>query len=1053
MSSGAKVGINPFRRVWKETESMSEIKTTVAASNAADVVSPKPATDSKVDKKKFPGLQFRRYFTKAGVDPYSTVEWEKRTASITDAKGNTIFEQKDVETPKDWSMTATNIVASKYLHGRIGTPERESGVRALISRVAETITDWGSNAGYFRTADDANIFHDELVYILVHQMMAFNSPVWFNVGCHRLEPNSDAGTWHWLPNLKTVVYERTGYNHPQCSACFINSIQDTMESILTLAKTEGMLFKWGSGTGTNLSPIRGSMEKLSGGGTASGPLSFMKGFDAFAGVIKSGGKTRRAAKMVILNIDHPDIIDFIECKSKEEAKAWALVDAGYDGSGPDSDAYSSIFFQNANNSVRVTDEFMQSVERDDEFFTRSVKDRKTMQRFMARELLTKIADATWRCGDPGMQFDTTINKWHTSKNTARINASNPCSEYMFLDDSACNLASLNLMKFAPNGTFDVEGFRYAVDITISAQEILVDAAGYPTESIGRNSHDYRPLGLGYANLGALLMASGLPYDSDAGRDCAAAVTAIMCGEAYKQSSVIAEQCPPLEPASDLLKANPSAITGGACPGFYYNREPFLDVIRMHRASVNKIGVAPAVANPTTPAHAQIKPLIEASKTCWDEALAHGEKFGYRNSQVTVLAPTGTIGFMMDCDTTGIEPDLALIKYKKLVGGGMIKIVNNTVPAALFKLGYTSEQTDAIVSYIDATGTIEGAPHIKDEHLAIFDCSFKPAKGTRSIHYMGHLLMMAATQPFISGAISKTVNLPENATVDEIADAYLQAWKQGLKAVAIYRDGCKKAQPLSAAGTKTAESSKADSLVLTRPVDRSTAEFKAAVDAELKKILESPIDERDAQRPPIAMRHRLPSERVSYTHKFKVGNHEGYITVGLYPDGMPGEIFITMAKEGSTVSGVMDCFATSVSIALQHGVPLKLLCEKFKHTRFEPSGWTGNTDINYASSVMDYLFRWLELRFINGQQGELFENLRPKAIAAPAEAPAEVSAPGTAEPRATNHEPRATYHHASDALKDLVDMGDAPSCHNCGAIMTRNGSCHRCMSCGSTSGCS
>jgi ribonucleoside-diphosphate reductase alpha chain len=1047
---------------------MSEIKTTVAANNAPDVVSPKPATaDPKIDKKKYPGLQFRRYFTKQGVDPYSTVEWETRTASITDAKGNTIFEQKDVETPKDWSMTATNIVASKYLHGRMGTPERESGVRALISRVAETITDWGSYAGYFRTAEDANIFHDELVYILVHQMMAFNSPVWFNVGCHRLEPNSDAGTWHWLPNLKTVVYERTGYNHPQCSACFINSIQDTMESILTLAKTEGMLFKWGSGTGTNLSPIRGSMEKLSGGGTASGPLSFMKGFDAFAGVIKSGGKTRRAAKMVILNIDHPDIVDFIECKSKEEAKAWALVDAGYDGSGPDSDAYSSIFFQNANNSVRVTDEFMQSVEKDDEFWTRSVKDRKVMQKFMARELLTKIADATWRCGDPGMQFDTTNNKWHTSKNTARINASNPCSEYMFLDDSACNLASLNLMKFAPNGTFDVEAFRYAVDITITAQEILVDAAGYPTENIGRNSHDYRPLGLGYANLGALLMASGLPYDSDAGRDCAAAVTAIMCGEAYKQSSVIAEQCPPLEPASDLLKAELTStapdgatdardsgrwgrITGGACPGFYHNREPFLDVIRMHRASVNKIGTSTTASSPATAAHAQIKPLIEASKTCWDEALASGEKFGYRNSQVTVLAPTGTIGFMMDCDTTGIEPDLALVKYKKLVGGGMIKIVNNTVPAALFKLGYTGEQTDAIVSYIDATGTIEGAPHIKDEHLAIFDCSFKPAKGTRSIHYMGHLLMMAATQPFISGAISKTVNLPENATVDEIADAYLQAWKQGLKAVAIYRDGCKKAQPLSAAGTKTAESQKGDSLVLTRPVDRSTADFKAAVDAELKKILESPIDEHNAQRPPIAMRHRLPSERVSYTHKFKVGNHEGYITVGLYPDGMPGEIFITMAKEGSTVSGVMDCFATSVSIALQHGVPLKLLCEKFKHTRFEPSGWTGNPDINYASSVMDYLFRWLELRFINGQQGELFDNLRPKALGAP---PVEGSAPATTEALPPNSQLPTTKYHASDALKDLVDMGDAPSCHNCGAIMTRNGSCHRCMSCGSTSGCS
>ncbi len=1029
---------------------MSDVNTSVAANNARDVVSsPKPVIDPKVDakndKKRYPGLSFRRYFTKPNVSPYDTVEWEKRTASITDAKGNDIFRQENVEVPKDWSMTATNIVASKYLHGRIGTPERESGVRALVSRVAETIRDWGLSGGYFRSTEDAATFHDELVYILLHQMMAFNSPVWFNVGCDRLEPKSDAGTWHFDQHTHAVVFERTGYKHPQCSACFINSIQDTMESILTLAKTEGMLFKWGSGTGTNLSPIRGSMEKLSGGGTASGPLSFMKGFDAFAGVIKSGGKTRRAAKMVILNIDHPDIVDFIECKSKEEAKAWALIEAGYDGSSPDSDAYSSIFFQNANNSVRVTDEFMEAVERDDEFFTRSVKGGKPMQRFLARDLLGRIADATWRCGDPGMQFDTTINRWHTSKNTARINASNPCSEYMFLDDSACNLASLNLMKFAPNGQFDVEAFRYVTDITITAQEILVDFAGYPTEMIARNSHDYRPLGLGYANLGALLMASGLPYDSDAGRDYAACITAIMCGEAYKQSSVIAEQCPPLAPTTDLLKTNEDMITGGACPGFYYNREPFLDVIRMHRASVNKIGSA-SVSPASSPAETAIKQLVEVSKSVWDEALAHGEKFGYRNSQVTVLAPTGTIGFMMDCDTTGIEPDLALVKYKKLVGGGMIKIVNNTVPAALFKLGYTDDQINAIVSYIDATGTIEGAPHIKEEHLAVFDCSFKPAKGTRSIHYMGHLKMMAATQPFISGAISKTVNLPENATVEDIAEAYVQAWKQGLKAVAIYRDGCKKSQPLSAAGSKTAS---ADNAKVASKM--STEDFKNAVQSEVRRILDEPIDEYNAQRPPRAARHRLPAERASLTHKFKVGNHEGYITVGLYPDGSPGEIFITMAKEGSTVSGVMDCFATAISIALQHGVPLRLLCEKFKHTRFEPSGWTGNPDINYASSMMDYIFRWLELRFINGQQGELFANLGKAGT--PATTPAEVEAP-VEEPIANRQEPTPKlYHHASDALKDVVDMGDAPACATCGAIMTRNGSCFRCMSCGSTSGCS
>src|SRR5947207_10783852 len=707
-----------------------------------------PITRTAPQSKTSPGLKFPRQFTRPGVSPYNEVEWERRTASITDAKGNIIFEQKDVESPKDWSMTAVNIVASKYLHGQIGTPQLESGVRQLIARVAETIRDWGWEQGYFATAEDRDIFHDELVYILVQQKASFNSPVWFNVGCDRLEPQSDAQNWHWNMEQGKVEFTTSGYKNPQCSACFINSIKDSLDSILTLAKTEGMLFKWGSGTGTNLSPLRGSREELSGGGQASGPLSFMKGFDAFAGVIKSGGKTRRAAKMVILNIDHPDIEDFIDCKMKEEKKAWALVEAGYDGSSPDSEAYSSIFFQNANNSVRVTDEFMQSVERDGEFSTRTVRGKEVVSTYKARNLLRKISEATWHCGDPGMQYDTTVNKWHTSKNTDRINASNPCSEYMFLDDSACNLSSLNLMKFAPNGTFDIQAYRHAVDILITAQEILVDNASYPTEMIARNSHDYRPLGLGYANLGALLMATGLPYDSDAGRDYAACVTAIMCGEAYLQSARIAEQCPRIAPAT--TKVDPKDVTGGACPGFYINREPFLDVIRMHRASVNNI-------NKTTVPNA----LFEGSRQCWDEALALGEKHGYRNSQVTVLAPTGTIGFMMDCDTTGVEPDLALVKFKKLVGGGMIKIVNQTVPTALFKLGYSPDQADKIVSYIDATGTIEGAPHIKDQDLAVFDCSFKPAKGTRSISYMGHLRMMAATQPFISGAISKTVNLPEN----------------------------------------------------------------------------------------------------------------------------------------------------------------------------------------------------------------------------------------------------------------------------------------------------
>ena len=1017
---------------------MPELKTTAVNSPATSF----PASDNAASKKTAPGLSFRRLFTKLGVSPYDEVEWDLRLAQITDAQGNVIFEQKDVEVPKDWSMTATNIVASKYLHGKVGTPERETGVRALVTRVAETIRNWGLAQGYFKTPEDGATFHDELVHILVRQYAAFNSPVWFNVGCDRIEPNSDARNWHWNPQTQQVEFGITGYSKPQCSACFINSVKDSLDSILTLAKTEGMLFKWGSGTGTNLSPLRSSTEGLSGGGTASGPLSFMKGFDAFAGVIKSGGKTRRAAKMVILNVDHPDIVEFIECKQKEEAKAHALVAQGYDGSHPDSDAYSSIFFQNANNSVRVTDDFMYAVLRDTDFSTKAIGDGNVMKTYKAKDLLKKISEATWHCGDPGMQYDTTTNRWHTSKNTARINASNPCSEYMFLDDSACNLASLNLLKFAPNGTFDVEAYRHAVDILITAQEILVDNAGYPTEMIMRNSHDYRPLGLGYANLGALLMAAGLPYDSDAGRDYAACVTAIMCGEAYLQSSKIAEQCQPLTPATETVAtrlgmtggktnhggtdafvrpaeqssaAPAQTMPGGACPGWYINREPFLDVIRMHRASVNNINKNNV---PTA--------LYESSKSTWDEALAHGEKHGYRNSQVTVLAPTGTIGFMMDCDTTGVEPDLALVKYKKLVGGGMIKIVNQTVPTALFKLGYDHDQANAIVSYIDATGTIEGAPHIKDDHLAVFDCSFKPAKGTRSIAPMGHLKMMAAAQPFISGAISKTVNLPENASVEDIMEAYLQAWKLGLKAVAVYRDGCKKSQPLSAAGTKTANSSKDD------PRPGAAA----------------PHEPEDMNAPPRAVRHKLQEERASITHKFNIGGHEGYITVGLYPNGEPGELFITMAKEGSTVSGLMDSFALAVSIALQHGVPLKLFCEKFAHTRFEPSGWTNNPDIGFAKSIMDYIFRWLQLRF-TGQQQLLFENLRPKASVQLSED----AASGMRRPETGNREPGPGSIHAADALAGIIDLGDAPTCSFCGSIMTRNGSCYRCGSCGSTSGCS
>ncbi|MGA9060830.1 MAG: vitamin B12-dependent ribonucleotide reductase [Terracidiphilus sp.] len=1106
------------------------------------------------------GLTFSRRFSSEGVSPYDELQWERRTASITDTKGNTIFEQKDVEVPADWSMTATNIVASKYLHGQLGTPERETGVRQLVARVAETVRDWGLAEGYFATPVDAAIFHEELAHLLLTQKAAFNSPVWFNVGCDRLEPEADGQNWHWDAVTGGVQYAATGYRNPQCSACFINAVDDSLDSILTLAKTEGMLFKWGSGTGTNLSSLRGSMELLSGGGQASGPLSFMRGFDAFAGVIKSGGKTRRAAKMVILNVDHPDIVEFIECKAKEEAKAFTLIKAGYDGSGPDSEAFSSIFFQNANNSVRVNDEFMRAYEADGDFTTYTVKGHQPAETYKAREIMHKIADSTWKCGDPGMQFDTTINKWHTSKNTARINASNPCSEYMFLDNSACNLASLNLMRFVtPAGTFDIPAYRHAISVMITAMEILVDNSGYPTEAIARNSHDYRPLGLGYANLGALLMSFGLPYDSEAGRDLAASMTAIMTGQAYLQSAILAAQCPPLASATPLTAS--VEHQGGACPGFYVNREPFLDVIRMHRAEVNNIGKSRAAGEPFT--EPQLDALIDASRESWDMALLYGERYGYRNSQTTVLAPTGTIGFMMDCDTTGIEPDLALVKYKKLVGGGMIKIVNNTVPAALFKLGYSNDEVNAIVSYIDATGTIEGAPGIKPEHLAVFDCSFKPAKGTRSIHYMGHIKMMAAAQPFLSGAISKTVNLPHEATVEEVAEAYAESWRQGIKAVAIYRDGSKGTQPLntsidSHAGAKkepsaldTVGSRLLGHLAASQPaadadvkmlethgadkVEVSAKQLLAAAQAFQKALeeiaaaaavpvltatpsldaREAAKDEQDLNAPPRAIRHRLPEERASITHKFSIGGHEGYITVGLYPSGQPGEIFIRMAKEGSTVSGLMDAFATSISLALQHGVPLKVLCEKFAHTRFEPSGWTGNEQIGYAKSLMDYIFRWLNLRFLSGQQLTLFAGLGPKAPQLPASpsllaesgleedelaltqqhiarlaeevakrlsqvtatggrsgggiAPEPQAEPSSSVPRRITEahtyqappgslaqgpslQDRGLYH-AADAMRDMYDMGDAPSCNVCGAIMVRNGSCYRCMSCGSTSGCS
>ena len=882
-------------------------------------------------------------------------------AQIGNEKGQVIFRQENVEVPKSWSQTATNIVASKYFHGKLDTPGRESSVRQLIARVVDTIVDWGEIGGYFASPAARDAFQDDLTHVLVQQKMSFNSPVWFNVGVQA---------------------------KPQCSACFINSVQDDMKSIMDLVKTEGMLFKWGSGTGTNFSALRGSRETLSGGGIASGPVSFMKGFDAFAGVIKSGGKTRRAAKMVILNADHPDIKEFVDSKMREERKAHVLIEQGYDSS-IDGEAYSSVFFQNANHSVRVNDEFMQAVEADRDWWTHNVTDGSPAEKLRARDLLKKISESAWHCGDPGMQYDSTVNRWHTCKATARINASNPCSEYMFLDDTACNLASLNLMKFlGPNGAFDVEGFRQAVDITITAQEILVDNASYPTPKIAENSHNFRPLGLGYANLGALLMSLALPYDSDGGRDMAGAITALMCGEAYAQSARIAERLGPF-------------------PGFAVNREPMLDVIRMHRDSLR----------PIRPENVQA-PLLAGARQVWDDALTLGERYGYKNSQVTVLAPTGTIGFMMDCDTTGIEPDLALVKYKKLVGGGVIKIVNNTVPQALMRLGYSPEQSSQIVSHIDLEGTIEGAPGLKAEHLPVFDCSLALAGGGRSIAWHGHLKMMAAVQPFLSGAISKTINMPEESTVEDIMQAYIESWKLGVKAVAIYRDNSKRSQPLSAAGTK-------------RETTATKSEFVVKAPEELPGVQQQELFKS------LPLRRKLPSERQSLTHKFSIGGHEGYITVGKYDDGSPGEIFIKMSKEGSTLSGFMDGFALSVSIGLQYGVPLKALVDKFINTRFEPSGYSGNKEIPYAKSVLDYIGRWLGGKFISA------DYLTPSGEAA---APAGIAAvvPSTLVVKASVPE---------ESAPPQVAFDGAPTCAECGMLMTPNGGCYKCENCGSTSGCS
>jgi ribonucleoside-diphosphate reductase alpha chain len=923
------------------------------------------------------GLRLSRYFTKEGVHPYDEITWEMRTAKITNEKGEAIFEQSDIETPAFWSQTATNIVAQKYFRGKVGQPERESSMKQLVSRVAATITNWGRTEGYFYSEHDAEIYEDELTHLLIHQKAAFNSPVWFNVGVNP---------------------------HPQCSACFINSVEDDMRSIMHLATTESMLFKGGSGTGSNLSKLRSSKEYLSkSNGKSSGPVSFMKGFDAFAGVVKSGGKTRRAAKMVILNIDHPDIEEFILCKVKEERKAWALVDAGFDGS-MDGDAYGSVFFQNANNSVRVNDDFMKAVEADGEWVTKEVTSGKDSVRFRARDLFRKMADAAWQCGDPGIQYDTTVNAWHTCKASGRINGSNPCSEYMFLDDSACNLASLNLMQYRveKNGKmeFDIEAFRRAVDVIILAEEVIVGSSSYPTPAIEQNSLDYRALGIGYANLGAFLMSRGLAYDSDAGRNMAAAITAILTGESYAESARIAEKV-------------------GTFAGYEPNKTSMTEVIEMHRNASLKI-------------HTEGVPqeLLYAARKSWDDAAALGKAHGYRNAQVSVLAPTGTIAFLMDCDTTGVEPDIALVKYKWLVGGGMIKIVNQSIPEALDRLGYSAMDREAILKYINETDTIEGAPKLLPEHVSVFDCAFKAKNGTRTIHYMGHLRMMAAVQPFITGAISKTVNMPHEATAEEVETVYLEGWKMGLKAIAIYRDGSKRQQALT-----------------TSKKNDGHEEKKKNVPEEVAKPMGVPVA--TVGTPDFApRRRRLPDERRSVTHRFKIGNQKGYMTVGLYDDNTPGELFITMAKEGSVVSGLMGAFATSISMALQYGVPLPVLVNKFVHTRFEPSGFTNNPNIRVAKSIVDYIFRWMGMKFltiedqrkigINNLDSGVSHEIASEPVAAPQPDLFKVTSPAKVTPTHTT-----TFDNTSDA----------PACDTCGSIMVRNGACYKCLNCGGTSGCS
>ncbi len=1012
------------------------------ASRAAKSSSPAPTHKT---------LRVQRVFSDAKIKPFDQVEWEKRTAEITDDAGKVIFKQENVEVPKSWSILATKVVVSKYFYGELNTPERETSVRQLIHRICRTIADWGVKDGYFTKAD-GEVYYDELVWLCLNQHGAFNSPVWFNVGLfHQYGVGKNSAKGNWFYNRQTGQGERakTQYEYPQGSACFIQSVEDNMEDIMRLAYSEAMLFKYGSGTGTDLSPIRSSREKLSGGGRPSGPLSFLKVYDQVANVVKSGGKTRRAAKMNTLRDWHGDIEEFIDAKQKEEKKAWALIEQGYDGSY-NGTAYGSVMYQNENLSVRVSDEFMTAAGEGREWWTRTVTTGKPLDRKDANTLMNKIAEGTWICGDPGLQYDGAIQKWHTCKGTEPIHSTNPCSEYVFLNNTACNLASLNLMRFKrDDGTFDVDRFKAAVRVYITAQEIIVDNASYPTKEIAENSHIFRTLGLGYANLGSLIMSYGLPYDSNEGRALAGAITSIMTGNAYEQSSEIASAMGPFKGYHDARCA------GVSKPLAEDNVESMLGVVQEHRNAVEEI-------QPSREFHY----LKEEARKCWDRALEHGRRSGYRNAQVTVLAPTGTIAFLMDCDTTGVEPDIALVKYKLLAGGGLLKIVNRTVPEALRRLGYRTPEIEKIIAHIEKYDTIEDvedngktvASGLRLEHLDVFDCAFKPYQGRRSIQYMAHLKMMGAAQPFISGAISKTVNLPQDCSVEDIRDAYVQAWKMGLKCVAIYRDGSKRSQPLN-----TKKTNEGGAKVDAAPLEGRIKELEA----EIIKLREQPV---------LPLRRRLPETRNAVTHKFDIAGHEGYLTVGLFENGLPGEVFITMAKEGSTIGGLMDSIGTLTSMALQYGVPLDALVKKFAHQRFEPSGFTKNPDIRNASSITDYVFRWMAFTFIpeyreanrlNRSQPELSmpglieeekkQMNRPVSDLAISE-DTDVVDVKAARGNGNGNGHGNGHRHTAKPVSSLSDavahfQQDAPTCPNCGNVVVRNGACYKCLNCGESLGCS